>query len=461
MLFRQILHEDLGCASYVIADAGVAAVVDPKWEIEEYLALADEHGLEIRHVLETHEHADHVSGHGRLAEATGAVIYGTSSPGLGYPQETLADGRTIEFGSVRIEALATPGHRPEHTAYVVFDLERGRDPWHVLTGDSLFVGDVARPDLAVEAGEGAAGLHASLRRLLELPDHVQVWPGHIGGSLCGSAAMSETPVSTIGFERRFNPLLQVAGPEEFASRLLTSLKPQPPNFRRIVALNRGPLLTQAAELEELLPQAVETLLNAGATLVDGREPRAWARSHVPGSISATIVHAAVGSRAAAAVDPESEVVVTAASEGEARAMARRLEAVGFRRVRGYLSGGIEAWRAAGLPLEQVESIGVEELARRLAHDELVVLDVRDPDEFETAHVHGSLHVPYQKLAGERLAELRSERNGKALAVVCGAGNRSSLAVSLLLRSGIERVVHVGGGVEDLAGLDVQLTRGSA
>ena len=210
MFFRQVLHADLGCASYVIADDGVAAVVDPKWEIEDYLALADEQGFAIRHVLETHNHADHVSGRGRLAAATGATIHVSPTPGLAYDHEVLADGDVLEFGDVRIEALATPGHRPEHTAYVIYDRARGDEPWAVLTGDSLFVGDVARPDLAVDAAEGARVLHASLERLLALPDHVQVLPGHLGGSLCGSAAMSEAPASTIGFERRFNTLLQPA-----------------------------------------------------------------------------------------------------------------------------------------------------------------------------------------------------------------------------------------------------------
>jgi hydroxyacylglutathione hydrolase len=241
--------------------------------------------------------------------------------------------------------------------------------------------------------------------------------------------------------------------------MTAGLKPQPPNFRRIVALNRGPLLTRAAELEELPPEAVQTLLHAGAALVDGREPHTWARTHVPGSISATMVHAAVGSRAAAAVDPESDVVVTAASEQEARALARRLEAVGFRRVRGFLAGGIEAWRAAGLPLEQVESVGVGELARRLQRDGIALLDVRDPDEFAASHVPGSLHIPYQELAGETLEELRRQLDGKPLAVICGAGNRASLAVSLLRRSGIEGVVHVGsGGVDELTAHGVELER---
>jgi len=462
MLFRQILHADLGCASYVVADGGVGAVVDPKWEIEAYLELADEHGFEIRHVLETHNHADHVSGRGRLVEATGATVHVSPTPGLAYPHEILADGDAVELGETRIVALATPGHRPEHTAYLVVDGARGDEPVAVLTGDSLFIGDVARPDLAVEAGEGARGLHASLQRLLELPDHVQVLPGHVGGSLCGGAGMSEAPASTVGFERRFNPLLRLTDEDAFVSSLTTDLRPQPPNFRRIVALNSGPLLREAASLEPLAPARVDELLRDGATLVDGRAPKDWTAGHVPGSVSATMVRAAVGSRAAAAVDPESPVVVTAATDEDAARMARRLEAVGFRAVLGLLAGGVAAWTDAGLPVEHVESIGVPELARRLQKRLVVPLDVRDPHEWQDAHVPGSLHLPYHELSAAALEQLRTAENGKPYAVVCGAGNRASLAASLLRRAGVRGVVHVGGGgVAELAGHGIELARETA
>ncbi|MDQ3865207.1 MAG: MBL fold metallo-hydrolase, partial [Actinomycetota bacterium] len=243
MFFRQVLHDDLGCASYVVAAVGEAAVIDPKWEVEDYLALADEHGFRIAHVLETHNHADHVSGHGRLVAATGATIHVSKDAAVAYEHEALADGDVVAVGGVRLTALATPGHRPEHLAFLVSDGERAESPWLVVTGDSLFVGDLARPDLAVDPGEGAHGLFASLRRLLALDDFAEVWPGHIGGSLCGSAAMSEKPASTIGFERRYNRFARLAEEDDFVRALTGKLAPQPPNFRRIVELNRGPLLT--------------------------------------------------------------------------------------------------------------------------------------------------------------------------------------------------------------------------
>ncbi|MGH3039741.1 MAG: MBL fold metallo-hydrolase [Gaiellaceae bacterium] len=459
MFFRQVLHEDLGCASYVVADGGEAAVIDPKWEVEDYLRLAEEHGFAVTHVLETHNHADHVSGKGRLAKATGATIHVPATAGVDFAHEPLGDGDQVSFGDVTIIALATPGHRPEHTAYLVADESRGHEPWLVVTGDSLFVGDVARPDLAVDKEEGARGLYASVKRLLALGDFAEVWPGHIGGSLCGGAGMSEKPGTTIGFERRFNHLLASKDEETFVGALTESLAPQPPNFERIVALNRGPLLTEAASVETLLPAAVQARVAAGATLLDGRDTVAYDAAHVPGSINVTMVRAAVGTRAAWVVDPESEVVVTADTDEEARRLALLLEAVGLRRIAGLLGGGFEAWREAGLPLETTVAIDVPELAARLRGDTVRLLDVRDQDEWEEGHVAGSRHLPYYDLREGVPDDLRN--GGKPLAVACSIGNRSSIAVSLLRRAGVEDVIHVvDGGVAELAAEGIELLRTS-
>ena len=457
MFFRQVLHEDLGCASYVVADGGEAVVIDPKWDVEDYLRLAEEHGFAIVGILETHNHADHVSGKGRLAKATGATIHVPAEAGVEFAHEPLADGDTVTVGDVTVTALATPGHRPEHTAYLVADGSRGAEPWLVVTGDSLFVGDVARPDLAVDKEEGARGLYASVRRLLELGDFAEVWPGHIGGSLCGGSAMSEKPGTTIGFERRFNRLVSSPDESSFVSALTGNLAPQPPNFQRIVALNRGPLLTESEPPEALLPAAVEQRLEAGATLLDGRDTLAYDGAHLPGSINVTLVRAAVGTRAAWVVVPESEVIVTAETDAEARRMALLLEAVGFRRVTGLLSGGLAAWRDAGLPVESTAAIGVGELAERLRRGDVRLLDVRDRDEWDEGHVEGSRHLPYHDLGRGVPDDLRN--GGKPLAVACSVGNRSSIAVSLLRRAGVDDLVHVAsGGVADLAREGIELVR---
>jgi glyoxylase-like metal-dependent hydrolase (beta-lactamase superfamily II)/rhodanese-related sulfurtransferase len=458
VFFRQVLHDDLGCASYVVADAGEAAVIDPKWDIGEYLQLAEEHGFAIRHVLETHNHADHVSGHGRLAEATGATVHVSADAGVAYPHEPLRDGDSVAVGDVLITALATPGHRPEHLAFLVADTERGDEPWLVVTGDSLFVGDIARPDLAVEPEEGAHGLFGSLHRLLALDDFAEVWPGHIGGSLCGGAGMSQKPGSTIGFERRYNRLAALADEEEFVRELTSHLAPQPPNFKRIVELNRGPFLTEAAALEPLAPARVEQLVAEGAALLDGREPREFDSEHVPGAVNVTMARAAVGTRAAWVVDPESDTVVMAGSDADACRLGRHLEAVGFRRLRGFLAGGVTAWRSAGLELGTTETLDPAGLAERLRTGDVVLLDVRDEDEWEEGHVEGSIHAPYYALRGGPPAELRP--NGKPIAVVCSTGNRSAIATSLLARAGVKHLIHVAdGGVTDLSSEGIELVRG--
>src|SRR3954452_10100416 len=226
MIFRQITHDDLGCASYLLGDekAGIAAVVDPRFEVDEYLELARFMEVRIEHVFETHNHADHVSGHGRLAAATGATIHIHREAAPAYDHEPFDDGDEWELGGLRIRALHTPGHRPEHTAFALIDTHRGDEPWAVLTGDSLFVGDVARPDLAVDKEEGARGIFRSLHgKLLALPDTAEVWPGHLGGSLCGGPGMNLKVASTIGFERAHQALLRVEDEERFVRETTAAL----------------------------------------------------------------------------------------------------------------------------------------------------------------------------------------------------------------------------------------------
>src|ERR671921_1451602 len=285
MIFRQVTHDDLGCASYLIGDEdeGVAAVVDPRLDIDEYLRLARYLGVRIEHVLETHNHADHVSGHGRLVSATGARIHVHRDAAPDYDHEPFDDGWQLELGAVRIRALHTPGHRPEHTAFALIDTERGEEPWAVLSGDSLFVGDIARPDLAVDKEEGARGIFRSLHtQLLTLPDTCEVWPGHLGGSLCGGPGMDLKVSSTIGFERAAQPLLQIGEREEFVSRATGSLAPQPPNFRVIVERNRGPLQAERLVPQPLAPAQVEAHRAAGALVVDVRTELQFDEAHIEG-----------------------------------------------------------------------------------------------------------------------------------------------------------------------------------
>src|SRR5262245_49008181 len=444
MLFRQILHEDLSCASYLVGDtdAGVAAVIDPQWSIEPYLRLSRLHGVRIEHVLETHNHADHVSGHGRLARATGATIHVHELAGAEYPHETITDRWRLTLGRVEIEAMHTPGHRPEHTSFLLRDADRGGDPWAVLTGDSLFVGDVARPDLAIEPRDGAAGIFRSLHeRLMSLPDDVEVWPGHLGGSACGSAGIDHKSTSTIGFEREHNRALRFDSESEFVEDAVSTLGAPPPNVDHIVALNRGPLVEQLSTPIPLAPRAVEVGIAEGALLVDARTNEQFDEAHIPGAISASAYETGFATKVAKVIPPDVELIVVAASDGYELEAAELLASVGLR-VRGYLEGGMTAWRSEGRPIRRIEQIDPDELATRMeGNGEVVVLDVRDEDEFAAAHIPSSINVPYGELP-DRQGELPRD---KTIAAICSGGKRSGLGASILQREGFEEVVHVANG----------------
>ncbi len=444
MLFRQVIHEDLGCASYLVGDVreGVAAVIDPQWEIEPYLHLSRLHGVRIDHVLETHNHADHVSGHGRLAHASGATIHIHRLAGAAYPHEPFDDGWILRLGSTEIEAMLTAGHRPEHTSFLLRDRTRGGDPVAVLTGDSLFVGDVARPDLAIEPEEGARDLYRSLHeRLFPLPGEVEVWPGHLGGSLCGGSGLDHRTSSTIGFELAHNHALEFETADEFVADAIGSLGDRPPNVERVVELNRGPLVEQIGAPTPLTPRAVEVAIEGGARVVDARTNEQFDEAHIPGALSASAYDTGFGTKVARVVPADAELLVVAASDGYELAAAELLASVGLR-VRGFLAGGMTAWRSEGREVSRIELIDRDALAaRREAEEDLVVLDVRDASEFAAGHIDGAIHIPYGELA-QRLGELPADR---PIATVCSGGKRSGLAASILQREGFEGVVHVGAG----------------
>jgi hydroxyacylglutathione hydrolase len=442
-LFRQIIHEDLGCGSYVVGDtsAGVAAVVDPQWDIGPYLRLSRLHGVRIEHVLETHNHADHVSGHGRLAHATGATIHIHELAEVEYPHDAIVEGWKLRLGAVEVEALHTPGHRPEHTSFAVRDRASGR-LWAVLTGDSLFIGDVARPDLAVEPRAGAAEIYRSLHdRLLSLDDDVAVFPGHLGGSLCGSSAIENAAASTIGAERRYNDALGYPSRESFVEASVGSIGERPPNVEHIVSLNRGPLMEELGTPVPLSPRAVDMAIAEGAVLVDARTNEQFDEAHVPGAISASAYDTGFATKVARVVDADVELIVVAASDGYELEAAELLASVGLR-VRGYLKGGMTAWRSEERPVSRIPLIDPVGLAELLHDsDEIAVIDVRDGDEFASGHVPGAVHIPYGDLV-DRLSELPRDRT---IATICSGGKRSGLAASLLQREGFVRLIHVGHG----------------
>ena len=448
MIFRQITHDDLGCASYLIGDedAGVAAVVDPKLDIDEYLRLARYFGVSIEHILETHNHADHVSGHGRLAAATGATIHIHEVASPDYEHEAFADGWELELGAIRVRAVHTPGHRPEHTAFTLVDTGRGPEPWAVLTGDTLFVGDIARPDLAVDKQQGAQGIFRSLQeKLLALPDDCEVWPGHLGGSLCGGPGMDMKVSSTIGYERAHQPLLAIADEQEFVEQITGSLGPQPPNFENIVALNRGSLLRESIEAHPLAPRQVDSHQRDGALVIDVRTELQFDEAHIPGAVCITSLRAGFGSKLAWLADREQPVVVVGRDDEDARQAVTLAAAVGITEVAGYLAGGMTSWREEQRPVDRVTRLTVEELHDGWESDRrsLQVLDVREQAEWEDGHIPGSIHEPYHDIS--HVPEGIDPE--QPVAVVCGSGQRAAVGASLLQRYGAREVIHVvEGGV---------------
>jgi hydroxyacylglutathione hydrolase len=448
MIFRQLIHDDLGCASYLIGDerAGVAAVVDPRLDIDEYLKVARYLGVRIEHILETHNHADHVSGHGRLVAATGATIHVYRDAAPEYDHEPFDDGWELQLGSLTVRALHTPGHRPEHTAFALIDTARSDEPWAVLTGDTLFVGDIARPDLAVDKEEGARDIFRSLNaKLMSLPDTTEVWPGHLGGSLCGGPGMDLKVSSTIGFERANQELLQVGDESEFVERTTSALPPQPPNFQNIVALNRGPLVRETVDAHPLTPRQVAQALADGALVVDVRTELQFDEAHIPGAVSITARRGGFGSKLAWIAKPGQPLVLVGRDDEDALEAAVLAGAVGLRDIAGYLAGGMTSWREDKLDVGRVERATVAELHERWeqARDGLQILDVREQGEWDAGHIPGSVHCPYHDI--HALPE--GIEDGRPVAAICGSGQRSAVAASLLKRYGAENVIHVvDGGV---------------
>jgi hydroxyacylglutathione hydrolase len=461
VVFRQFIHDDLGCASYLIGDenAGVAAIVDPRLAIEEYLELARYVGVQIEHVLETHTHADHVSGHGRLRAATGATIHVHREANAAYEHEPFEDGWELELGCVRVRALHTPGHRPEHTAFLLSDADRGDDPWAVLTGDTLFVGDVARPDLAIDKVEGARGIFRSLReRLLTLPPETEVWPGHLGGSMCGGPGMDMKTSSTIGFERRHNSLLREEDEDRFVERALSALGPQPPNFRRIVELNRGAEGGLARAPEPLSPRQVAERSAAGALLVDVRTHEQFDDAHVPGSICVSALHAGFGTKLAWVGAEAGELIFVGRDDEDARVAASLAAAIGIAAPASYLSGGMTSWRLERREIGRIARVDPEGLyERRQREPDLQILDVREEPEWRAQRIPESVHAPYHDIE-EIPPQLDRTR---PVAVICESGQRSAVAASIVQRLGASEVIHVvDGGVGTWARAGHPVERGA-
>ncbi len=460
MIFKQFYLPCLAHASYLIGDdaTGTAAVVDPQRDTDQYIAFASEHGLKIKHVFLTHLHADFVAGHLELRDRAGATIYLGSTAKTTYAFTPLHDGDILEFGRVRLKALETPGHTPESVSIVVYDLDASNTvPHAVLTGDTLFIGDVGRPDLRVALGWSATELGGMLfdslhKKLLPLPDQSLIYPAHGAGSLCGKAISKET-VSTLGEQRHTNYALQPMTREAFIGVVTADQPDAPAYFTYDAVLNsqERPTLDQTLA-REMKPLGLDTVLamqaegtqaggvQAGVQVLDTRDPEVFAAAHLAGSINVGLA-GQYATWAGTVLDPTRPIIIIAAP-GREHESAIRLGRIGFDHVAGYLEKGLRALDSRPDLIAFTEHLSAQSAAERLSSTQPpLAIDVRTPREHDEKHIDGSLSVPLNHLADH----LQSLPRDRSLLIYCAGGYRSSLAASLLQRAGFDSVAEIAGG----------------
>lgn len=457
MFFHQRFIPGLAIASYMVGDEKTkeVAVIDPTRDVDEYIQIARKEGMRIAHIFETHVHADFVSGAPELkARCGGAPVIHCS--GMGgeqwtpqYADHIAKDGDEVKIGSIRIKAIHTPGHTPEHMSWALFDDTRSKDhPWLLFTGDFLFVGDVGRPDLLGEAERAklAHQLYESVfQRLSPLPDFTEVFPAHGAGSLCGKAIGSRRS-SSLGYERRFNQSLQPMPESQWTETLLRGMPPAPPYFKRMKQVNaKG-----ATVLAEKMPgqkrisakELHDRLAKQDLLVLDTRSKESFAAAHIPGSISIPLAPN-LPSWAGWLLPYDKSIVLVVSQPSEADEVVTHLIRVGFDRIEGWMEDGIDGWEAHGFALGSIPTMSVHDLAEALKKpDAPFVLDVRTDGEWSAGHIDGAKHVQVGLLP-DRIREVPKDR---PVAVMCGSGYRSSIASSLLKRQGYDRIANIMGGM---------------
>ncbi|HWY21535.1 MAG TPA: rhodanese-like domain-containing protein [Candidatus Acidoferrum sp.] len=446
MYFEQFYLGCLAHASYLLASDGEAVVVDPQRDVESYLKAAAEHGVSIRHIFESHLHADFVSGHRELAARTGARIYMGAQAGATFPHVAVSDGFALKFGKASIRVLETPGHTPESICLVVTDEEKSPAPWAVLTGDTLFIGDVGRPDLSPRhtPAQLAGLLYDSLHnKLLTLDDRVLVYPAHGAGSLCGKNMRAERS-STIGTERLTNYALQIKSREEFVTQLTSNLPARPEYFLKDAEINRtgAAALSDLPTLRAIPPLELKGMLSAGEIALDVRTNEEFAAGHVPGSVNIAL-GGQFASWAGTVLGLSAHPVLIAATHEQLEEARLRLTRVGIEVLDGYLDGGVAAWKQAGLPVATISQMNVGELDAQLRAHQVQVLDVRREPEWDAGHIEGANWWPLDNF---RVSAPEIDHDAP-IAVHCKGGYRSMIASSLLQRAGFKQVINVMGGLD--------------
>ena len=444
MHFHQFYLSCLAHASYLVGDGNECAIVDPQRDVAQYLDAARERKLTIKYVIETHLHADFVSGHRELASRSGAEIVFGAAARAEFPHRAVRDGDALRVGAIELRAMETPGHTPESVCWLI--VEDGRAT-RVLTGDTLFIGDVGRPDLAGSRGYTpelmASMMYDSLhQKLLALDDAVEVWPAHGAGSACGRNISSETR-STIGIQRRTNYALRPMPRDEFVHLMTTDLSDAPSYFSRAAEMNRlGPRALEDIGAPALSPGAVRDLVEEGAVVLDVRDSDAFAAGHLRGAVNIGL-DGSYASWCGTLLSPKGRIVIVADSVEHSREAVMRLARVGMENVAGYLDGGLLAWVAAGYEAASLPQISTDELRAQCGTgSNLSILDVRRPMEFAAGHVPGARNVPLGELP-RRIEQIENQ----PLAVICAGGYRSSAAASLLARHGLSDLRNVAGGTE--------------
>ncbi len=448
MYFKQIAVEGMGCLSYIIGcpQHKVACVVDPKRDVHDYLDVARKQDMKITHIFETHIHADHVSGNMELKSRTGAKIHFLEGSPVDFDYTPVKEGDLFDFGNVTLEILRTPGHTPHSMSILLTDRSRSLEPWLVLTGDCLFVGDIGRPDLAGDEliAEQVDNLYDSLyKKLGKLPGSIEVFPAHGQGSLCGKSMSSKTN-STLGFEKHNNPLLHLSH-EDFRKRLTTSYPERPKSFSHIIAANKkgAALLDRCPIQRDLSADQVKEQIVNGAIILDTRDTAAFGGVHIPGSINIGLA-SQTANWIGMVIEPEANLILIVSDEKVYDQMRIQLHRIGYDNIVGYLYGGIAAWQEAGYSIEHLWQISAAKLREKLkGRDHEHLLDVRTQAEWESGHIKAARHFPLPEILKQAPALPKEEE----IIVACGMGYRGNIAASYLRGKGFKHVHSLAGGMK--------------